>query len=336
MSCLRVKWQRPGVSDAIAELKQGVTEGMDASARIVDAYGPLTVRGNAIVGKDGCVAMLRGISLFWSQWMPQYYNEAAIRWLRDDWKIDVVRAALGVHGSGYASHPARELRKIVRVIEASIDLGIYVIVDWHAHKRFTQTAGDFFSFIAREFRDYPNLIYETWNEPEGAYDWARHIRPYHERVIDRIREHDASNLIVVGTPHWSHRVDLAAADPLPSGNIAYSLHFYSGSNGQALRTVAQAALRQQVALMVTEWGTSRADASGHVYAAETRLWWEFLEQHGISYVNWSIADKDETPAALLPGASATGGWSEDELSRSGLLVRQQLRAMHRTRPLILR
>jgi len=259
--------------------------------------------------------------------MPQFYNEAAIRWLRDDWKIDVIRAALGVHGSGYISNPARELRKVVRVIEAAIDLGIYVIVDWHAHKRFTLPACDFFSLIAKEFHDYPNLIYETWNEPEGGYDWTRHIRPYHAQVIEHIRVHDASNLIVAGTPHWSHRVDLAANVPLPFGNVAYALHFYAGSNGHALRTLARAALQRGLALMVTEWGTSRADAGGHVYATETCHWLEFLEEAGISYVNWSVADKAETPAALLPGSDPCGGWGEDSLSRSGQLVRRQLRGI---------
>ena len=37
---------------------------MDASARIIDAYGRLSVRNGAIVARDGAVAMLRGMSLF--------------------------------------------------------------------------------------------------------------------------------------------------------------------------------------------------------------------------------------------------------------------------------
>lgn len=50
-----------------------------------------------------------------------------------------------------------------------------------------------------------------------------------------------------------------------------------------------------------------------------------METHGISHLNWSIIDKDETSAALLPGAPGTAVWTDDMLSPSGRLVRQMLR-----------
>jgi endoglucanase len=295
--------------------------------RVVDRFGQLSVAHGRIEGERNGVAQLRGVSLFWSQWMPQFYNASAIRWLRDDWHVDVVRAAMGVHRGGYLEHPRRELRKLRTVIEAAIDCGIYVIVDWHAHLQARAAAGDFFARIARDYAEYPNIIYETWNEPDGRYEWAKNIKPYHESVIASIREHDSRNLIVVGTPHWSHRVDIAAADPIALDNVAYSLHFYAGSNAQALRAVAATAIRHRIALLVTEWGTCRADASGRVFEEESRRWLDFLESERLGYVNWSICDKDEIASALLPGASPRGGWSEKQLSASGSLVRDQLRSM---------
>jgi len=286
---------------------------------------PLRVVQGRIESEPGVVAQLRGMSLFWSQWMPQFYNAAAVRWLRDDWRVDVVRAAMGVHRGGYLEHPRREAAKVRAVIEAAIDCGIYVIVDWHAHLQAREGACRFFARIAREYARYPNVIYETWNEPDSRYDWARTIKPYHERVISSIREHDEHNLVVAGTPHWSHRVDIAAADPLALPNVAYTLHFYAGSNAQSLRTLAAAALRGGAALMVTEWGTCRADATGPVHEEECARWFDFLEHEKLGYVNWSVADKAETAAALLPGAQAVGEWSETELSASGRFVRDQLR-----------
>ena len=282
-----------------------------------------------IESEPGTVARLRGVSLFWSQWMPQFYNAAAVRWLRDDWRVDVVRAAMGVHRGGYLEHPRREAAKVRTVIEAAIDCGLYVIVDWHAHLQARQHACRFFAHIARDYARYPNVIYETWNEPDSRYDWARTIKPYHERVIASIREHDERNLVIAGTPHWSHRVDLAAADPLSLPNVAYSLHFYAGSNAHSLRTVATVARRRGVALMVTEWGTCRADATGPVDEEECRRWFDFLEQEQLGYVNWSIADKAETAAALKKSASPSGGWTEDELTESGRFVRNHLIAMSR-------
>ena len=127
--------------------------------------------------------------------------------------------------------------------------------------------------------------------------------------------------MVAGTPHWSHRVDIAAADPLALPNVAYTLHFYAGSNAQSLRTLAAAALRRGIALMVTEWGTCRADATGPVHEEECARWFDFLEHEKLGYVNWSIADKAETAAALLPGAQAR--W---RMERNGTVGIRPLRA----------
>jgi endoglucanase len=54
-----------------------------------------------------------------------------------------------------------------------------------------------------------------------------------------------------------------------------------------------------------------------------------MEKNQLSYLNWSVADKRETSAALMPGASGKGGWPDRMLSPSGKLVRSQLRAMNR-------
>ena len=40
-------------------------------------------------------------------------------------------------------------------------------------------------------------------------------------------------LIIVGSPNWSQRPDLAADDPIDDDNVIYSVHFYTGT--QAIR-----------------------------------------------------------------------------------------------------
>ena len=77
--------------------------------------------------------------------------------------------------------------------------------------------------------------------------------------------------------------------------------------------------------MVTEFGTSEASGNGTLDVEETKKWWQFLDENQISWCNWSVADKRETSAALKPGASATGGWSNEFITPSGLLVREELR-----------
>jgi endoglucanase len=294
----------------------------------VGRHGALKVKGGQIVDSAGQPVVLRGMSLFWSQWEGEYYNRDVVRWLRDDWNATVIRAAIGVEPGGYIENPEREMAKAEAVIDAAIELGVYVIVDWHAHQPHPEQAKAFFSRIAARYGHHPNLIYEPYNEPLPEHGWAEVIKPYHQQVIAAIRAHDPDNLILVGTRSWSQDVDEAAADPLQDRNIAYVLHFYAGTHRQPLRDKAKRALERGAALFVSEWGTSEANGSDNLDEAETRLWWDFMEAHKLSYVNWSVADKDETSAALRPGASPNGGWSDAELSPSGRLVRERLRRMN--------
>jgi endoglucanase len=299
-----------------------------AAQTAVERHGALRVEGNHIVDAQGQPVMLRGMSLFWSQWGGAFYNREAIRTLRDDWNVNVVRAAIAVHHGGYMEHPARETKKAEAAIDAAVALGIYVIVDWHAHQPEPEAAARFFEHIARKYGHLPNIIYETWNEPLREHDWSRVIKPYHSAVIPRIRAIDPDNLIVAGTQTWSQDVDKAAADPLPFANVAYTLHFYAGSHRQPLRDKAEAAMANGAALFVTEWGSTDANGDGPVHADETRLWWDFLERNRLSYLNWSVSTKKESSAALLPGASPRGNWRDDQITPSGKLVREQLRKMN--------
>lgn len=296
----------------------------------VARHGALSVRHGQLLDAHGRPVQLRGMSLFWSQWQPQYYNAHVIDWLARDWKIDVVRAAIAVKGPhGYLQQPQRQLHEAETVIDAAIARGLYVIVDWHAHHPHAAAAVRFFRTIARRYGNTPNVIYETFNEPLPDQPWKTVIRPYHMRVIAAIRAIDPDNLVVAGTRSWSQDVDEAAADPLPFHNIAYTLHFYAGTHKQSLRDKADRAMALGAALFVTEYGTANADGNGPIDDAETQRWWQWLDRHHISYVNWSVGDKRESTAALRPGASPDGHWPQSMLTPSGRMVRAHLRAAWR-------
>ena len=293
----------------------------------VEKHGQLRVQGNRIVDKSGAPVQLRGMSLFWSQWVPKYYNAATIQWLRDDWKITVIRAAMAVKPNGYEKHPAAERDKVIAVVDAAIKLGLYVVIDYHAHTAHENRAQAqaFFADMARRYGNTPNVLYETYNEPLDV-SWANVLKPYHEAVIDSIREHDPDNIVIVGTRNWSQQVAEAAANPVNRSNVAYTLHFYANTHGQWLRDQAQAAMNAGAALFVTEYGTTDATGNGAVNEAATREWWAFLDKNSISHLNWSVADKAESSAALMQGASPDGGWALSQIKPSGRLVRDELRA----------
>jgi endoglucanase len=128
---------------------------------IVDQYGQLRVEGNRIVNEHGTAVALRGMSFFWSQWIGKYYNGDCVQWLADDWRCTVVRAAMAVESGGYLTNPQAEMNKVKTVIDACLDLGIYVIVDWHDSnaQNHQEQAIAFFKEIAAEYGNTPNVIY---------------------------------------------------------------------------------------------------------------------------------------------------------------------------------
>jgi len=294
---------------------------------VVQQHGQLRVQGNRIVDQHGEPVQLRGMSLYWSQWIPKYYTANTVRWLRDDWKVTVVRAAMAVKPDGYEKNPAAERDKVIAVVDAAIELGIYVIIDYHAHTAHENLpqARAFFADRAKRYGNLPNVLYEPYNEPLDV-SWAKVLKPYHEGVIDAIREHDPDNIVIAGTRNWSQQVSEAAANPIARPNVAYTLHFYANTHGQSLRDDAQKALNRGAALFVTEYGTTDATGDGVVNEAATREWWAFLDRNFIGHLNWSVADIRESSAALFPGASPDGGWAINQIKPSGVLVRNELRA----------
>lgn len=292
----------------------------------VDQFGQLKVVGNTIVDEKGNPAQLRGMSLFWSQWKGKYYTPETVSWLKRDWGCTVVRAAMAIEMDGYLENPEYEKTKVITVVDAAIREGLYVIIDWHDHhgEQHQKEAEAFFGEMAQRYGKYPNVIYELYNEPLDV-SWSVVLKPYHQAVIDTIRHYDPDNLIICGTPNWSQDVDFAANDPLEGNNIAYTLHFYATTHRQELRSKALRALEKGIALMVTEYGTTEASGDGVVDKTETQVWWQFLDDHHISWCNWSITDKNESSAALKSGASPQGGWQQEDITESGLFVRNAIR-----------
>ena len=322
--------------------------GTTQAATPVELHGPLKVAGTKMVDSSGAPVQLKGMSLFWSGWAGQFYNRRAIHWLAHDWKTSVVRAAMGVDGGGNYLDTANKgdsanLRRVDSVVQASIDLGIYVIIDWHDHDApdHQAKAVEFFQRMARKWGAHPNVLYEIYNEPHGAmaadpvtgakaqaaWTWPQ-VKAYSIAVIDSIRAIDPDNIILVGTPTWAQDVDVAARSPITGRtNLVYTLHFYAGTHGAALRTKAETAMRT-IPLFITEWGTSAADGGGGddrtVYWPEAVEWLDWADARKLSWCNWSVVAKDESSAALLPGASPKGWWPDSLISESGHYVRDRL------------
>jgi endoglucanase len=176
------------------------------------------------------------------------------------------------------------------------------------------------------YGSYPNLIYETFNEPE-LVDWSTTVKPYHQAVVAAIREVDPDNLIVLGSPEWCQRPDEAAADPVAGSNLAYALHFYACSHGQGIREQGEAALSGRLALFVTEWGATGYDGGldGIVCEADAALWHDWMDARSISWTAWKFDDcTPDSTCILREDAPLDGGYTDEWLHGHGPFVRDRM------------
>uniref|UniRef100_A0A915E9S4 Endoglucanase n=1 Tax=Ditylenchus dipsaci TaxID=166011 RepID=A0A915E9S4_9BILA len=278
-------------------------------------YGQLSVSGSKLKGSNGQNVQLRGMSLFWSQWMGQYYTAGTVQALKCSWNANLVRAAMAVDQGGYLTDPTGQMNLVDTVVKAAIDQGIYVIIDWHAHDNYQSQAVTFFGQMAQKYAGVPNVIYETFNEPLGV-SWKDNLVPYHTAVIKAIRQYDTKNVIILGTPTWSQDVDVASQSPITGqSNLMYTLHYYAGTHKADLRSRAQTAINNGLPIFVTEYGTVNADGNGGVDNSSSTEWWNFLNQNSISHANWAVEDKNEGAAV-----------SDSNLTPSGQLVKSVLKA----------
>lgn len=303
----------------------------------------------ALCDKHGNPIQLRGMSTAGLQWFPEIINQNAFAALSYKWHTNVIRLAMYIGENGYASNPAVK-QKVIEGIELAIEHDMYVIVDWHVltpgdpNAEIYSGAYDFFAEISNLYPNDPHIIYELANEPNSnepgvsndAQGWGA-VKSYAEPIIQMLREKGNQNIVIVGSPNWSQRPDLAADNPIADHHTLYSVHFYTGThlpNGSVMQNV-QKAIEKGVAVFASEWGTSKADGNQGNYFSEADQWLNFLDEHHISWINWSLTNKNESSAVFtpfIPGQQEATDldpgenldWSTNQLTPSGQYVRDRL------------
>ena len=298
----------------------------------VGMHGRLNIKETYIVDENQEPFQLRGVSTHGLQWFPAFVNEGCFNTLRDDWKANVIRLAMYTDSdSGYLGN-MDGLETLMREgIDLATKAGLYVIVDWHclsdgnpnAHK---DEAIRFFSEISAEYQNYPNIIYELCNEPNGAdVTWDNEVKPYCETLIATIRAIDKQGIIIAGTPTWSQDIHLAAQNPLEGENIMYALHFYADTHRDSLRQrLVDCINKYKLPVFVSEFGTCDASGNTGFNEEQSDIWIDLLNEHNVSWVNWSLCDKKETASLLKPLTTSRGNWTDDDLSESGLFIKNRL------------
>ena len=308
-----------------SENENAATEHVELTT--VSQNGFLSIQETLLINEKGQPVILRGVSFGLHNIWPRFYNENTVTWLKEDWKVNVVRAVVRVlndrKANSYLQNPQAALTSLYAVVDAAIKNDIYVIINWHSHDILRNEAIDFFRIVAEKYKDYPHIIYELFNEPVHA--WGE-VKNYSEAVIAAIRAIDKRNIIVVGTPTWNQDVDVAAVNPITEyANIMYALHFYAASHKQLLRNKATVALQKGIPLFVTECAGMESSGNGPINLREWQTWLRFMNDNGISWVTCSIADMNESSSMIKDASSHVSDWKNSDLKEWGRMVREELR-----------
>jgi endoglucanase len=314
----------------------------------VSYYGAIHTSGGKLIGaKNNQEAMLRGMSLFWSDatGLP-YYKKDVISWAVDNLKIDVFRFAMGItcyssttqksngcvdsadslfHGYSYATAPESYMSIVDKMVEAAIENDVYIIIDWHSHRAEHEQsmAKTFFSTVSAKYKDVPNVIYEIYNEPVNT-GWGT-IQSYANAITGEIRK-NTQNLVLVGTPSWSQLTQYGGVN---GTNVGYVFHFYAGTHkvGSFGSRITQAKSSGSP-VFITEWGTVNADGAGSADQGATSDWMNFMEQNKISNCNWSLRQTNgKETSGMFDGSeelSSQGLLATAKYSTSGSLVKNYL------------
>lgn len=301
-----------------------------ARSQFVKEHGQLRVEGTQLVDQHGSPIVLRGMSFGWHSFWPRFYNRDAVAWLKKDFRCNVVRAAMGIEVGNrtYLQDPEFAVEKVEAVVNGAIQSGIYVVIDWHSHNINLAEAREFFGKMSKKYGKHPHVIYEIFNEPDEE-TWPE-VKAYSEEVIKTIRANDPDNIILVGCPRWDQDILLPANDPIKGQtNLMYTMHFYAATHQKWLRDNTDKAIEKGLPVFVSESAGMQATGDGPLDYKAWQEYIDWMESRKLSWITWSVSDKDETCSILKASAASTGNWSESDLKESGIKVRDYLRELNK-------
>ncbi len=303
--------------------------GTYAAAR-PSSNGRLHVKAGKLVDAQDTPIQLRGFSTHGLAWFPQYVNAKCFAQLAD-WGANLARLALYPHESGgYCvdgnQHDLRGLLDNGVAYAAQADM--YAVIDWHVLQEcdpnvYLEQALEFWDDISRSYAACDNIIYEICNEPNGDTTWDA-VKAYGEAVLAVIRANDPSAVVLVGTPTWSQRPDLAAANPLADDNVMYTLHFYAATHKDDLRATLRAVSEAGMPVFVSEYGICDAGGSGSLDIESADTWIALMDELGISSACWNLSNKAESSSFIAPTCDKVSGFEKSDFTECGLWFKQML------------
>ena len=76
-----------------------------------------------------------------------------------------------------------------------------------------------------------------------------------------------------------------------------------------------------------------ASGDGPMDYIEWKKWIDWMDAKGLSWITWSVSDKNETCSVLKPSAASSGKWKDENIKESGIKTRGYLRSYPSVRKL---
>lgn len=285
----------------------------------------LRVEGQKVVDKAGKPVLLRGVSIADPHALGKDFRKEHFERLAREWKANCVRVP--VHPGSWKADPARYDAILDQAVEWGRELGLYVIVDYHAignpktgkaqdnkpeYESTMELARRFWKHVPPRHKGKGWVLYEVFNEPMGI-TW-KDLRPLQAELVSLIREGAPESVVIVSGPDWTYDLRGPAEEPVEAPNLLYAWHVYPVRGTTWSAYIARALERFPV--VATEWGfnlygdnTSRGNAEEYALPLL-----RMMEEKGIHWTAWCWHPKWDPP--LLDG------W--EGVTPSGKLVRAWL------------
>ena len=303
---------------------------------VVSKYGALNTSKGYIADASGDKVSLMGPSLHWSYAAPTWWSRKTVNYLVDQYHIQIIRLPVTIApGSNgglnrvekpsdiitedcYYWHPEETKQMVDEVVKAAIENDIYVIIDFHEHyaQDWTDLAKEFFTYFATKWGNYPNVMYEIYNEPvcdNGT------VVTYAKLVIPVIRAIDPDNIIIVGSAQYSREPQNVTGAGQGYTNIAYSWHGYPrwGHQGDWNSSDADS-WNTTIPVIVTEWGMGNSGSDGGLL--------DIYKSRGLINCFWSMSNiggDEEIWSVLKSDCTKKSGWTTEDMTENGVSMLNQ-------------
>ena len=195
-------------------------------------------------------------------------------------------------------------------VDYATQKNMYVIIDYHQIDNTSgQSATDattFWTYMAPNFSNYTNVIYEPFNEPiDTTTSWST-FKTRAQGWVDTIRPAAPNNLIIVPSMSWDQHPGDAADSPLTGTNLMYTAHVYPGNWSQTFQSQVANAVTK-VPVFITEWGYVLNGTDRNLGTSDTTWSTTFqalVDGYGASWSAW-VTDYSWMPNMFTSSALTT-------------------------------